>query len=185
MGLISIAMQLAEFTSWADPDSVRAEQLNDKQWKHKRDEAKKLENQHDRGSFERLIALMIDPHPYVSYTASESFQTRADIQFTEILIKAIDSVAVENLWRSYQALSVYATPQALKYMIDQLQKQLDVEADKWEDRPSFYLAKSIVQICHKMNAGCKMNAPSKFELKDYKIFLNTALQHHANVTKQK
>ncbi len=113
-------------------------------WKAKMTEARYLAALKDDASFKRLLILMADSHPDVSYAATEAIEKRSQPQYSLMLIEAVRSLPYEWRWYGYRACGNYQHAAMLLF----LEESLKTESARMkkehlsDDRNLFYIRAS-------------------------------------------
>lgn len=157
------------------PASTPPASAQSEPWRKRADLAASLANSHDYESFSRLIMLLKDSQPDVSYVAAESIETRKDVQYVDTLLTAISAMQQSYRWPAYRALRNYPTAHTLTFLVSELRNELSLYENKtyFDERNSFYLASSIECILPQYSKVAHIPpVPRSGLLSDYKLFLN-------------
>ncbi len=143
--IYSALLAIALLDTGCGPQSRHAGPSVQGDWTIRQQLARELAKDESSDSFTRLLTLLHDPHPDVSYAAAESIERRGEGKRTKDLLQAIGTLPRERRWPAYRALKNYSSDEVLQLLVPALEEELRVSrsASSFDERNCYYIALSV------------------------------------------
>jgi HEAT repeat protein len=136
--------------------------------------AKRLAKDHCEETFQILLVLLKDKNVDVSYAAAEAIELRGDENFDKEFIETIKSLPRESRWPAYRAEKNYPTKHTVNFLLNCLQEEIVFyqKQKNFDERNSFYIARSLENICDPSREPPNVSAPDSNTLAAYEKLMS-------------